>query len=220
MSMMRGGPAAAARGGGPGPGHGPFGRMGAPGGTATNAKAAAGRLLQRLDRQRRVLFLVLFLTAAATGTGLLGPKLLGDATTHVFNGLIGSKLPAGMDKATIVAGLRAQGKTRFADMLVGAGTATLDVTDLATTLGPDDTVVVRAHVAMGVLNIYLPDEMHARGHITTSVRMGSLEGDDQPKLDGFGQARDWEYGNAGPTIDIEADVDMGQIIVHTAEENS
>ena len=50
--------------------------------------------------------------------------------------------------------------------------------------------------------------------------MGSLEGDDQPKLDGFGQARDWEYGNAGPTIDIEADVDMGQIIVHTAEENS
>ena len=82
-----------------------------------------------------MLFLVLFLTAAATGTGLLGPKLLGDATTHVFNGLIGSKLPAGMDKATIVAGLRAQGKTRFADMLVGAGTATLDVTDLATTLG-------------------------------------------------------------------------------------
>jgi ATP-binding cassette subfamily B multidrug efflux pump len=151
MSMMRGGPAAAARGGGPGPGHGPFGRMGAPGGTATNAKAAAGRLLQRLDRQRRVLFLVLFLTAAATGTGLLGPKLLGDATTHVFNGLIGSKLPAGMDKATIVAGLRAQGKTRFADML-----ASMDVTPGVgvdfTAVGRIIYIVVALYVLAALLN--------------------------------------------------------------------
>lgn len=107
MSMMRGGP----HGGG-----GPFGRPPG-GGSATNAKASAARLLKRLDAQRRVLWVVLLLSAAATGTGLLGPKLLGDATTKVFDGLIGSRLPAGVDKATVIAGLRARGQNRFADML-------------------------------------------------------------------------------------------------------
>lgn len=124
MSMMRGGPH----------GGGPFGRPGGPGGgSATNAKASAKRLLQRLDRQRKVLWLVLGLSSLATGTSLLGPKLLGDATTKVFEGLIASKLPAGVDKATIIAGLRARGQNRFADMLTGM--------DLVPGVGVDFTAV-------------------------------------------------------------------------------
>lgn len=131
MSMMRGG---GPMRGGP-HGGGPFGGMGAPGGSATNAKASAKRLLQRLDKQRKVLWLVLGLSSLATGTGLLGPKLLGDATTKVFDGLISSRLPAGADKATIIAGLRARGQDRFADML-----SNMDITP---GIGVDFTAVGR-----------------------------------------------------------------------------
>lgn len=108
MSMMRGGPH----------GGGPFGRPGAPAGApATNAKAAAKRLLVRLDKQRKQLWIVMVLTIAGTGTGLLGPKLLGDATNKVFEGALGQGLPAGVDIATVIAEARAQGNTRYADML-------------------------------------------------------------------------------------------------------
>lgn len=108
MSMMRGGPH----------GGGPFGRPTGPSGSpATNAKAAAKRLLVRLDKQRKQLWIVLFLTIAGTGTGLLGPKLLGDATNKVFEGAIGQGLPTGADIATVIAEARAQGNDRYADML-------------------------------------------------------------------------------------------------------
>lgn len=143
MSIMRGGP----HGGG-----GPFGRPGGPGsGSATNAKLAGRRLLQRLDRQRNVLWLVLALTSVATGTGLLGPKLLGDATTRVFEGLIASKLPAGIDKATVVAGLRARGEQRFADMI-----ASMDITPGVgvdfTTVGKLITTVIALYLVAALLN--------------------------------------------------------------------
>ena len=143
MSMMRGGP----HGGG-----GPFGRPGGPGsGAATNAKLAGRRLLQRLDRQRNVLWLVLALTSVATGTGLLGPKLLGDATTRVFEGLIASKLPLGVDKATVVAGLRARGEQRFADMI-----ASMDITPGVgvdfTTVGKLITTVIALYLVAALLN--------------------------------------------------------------------
>ena len=183
--------------------------------------AGTALALDWLDVAHIALPWVLALMLAIVGAALVLTAFVGRARGLIALGVILTlfAIPAGVH-VDASAGDVTWRPASAANYELGAGTATLDVTDLATTLGPDDTVVVRAHVAMGVLNIYLPDEMHARGHITTSVRMGSLEGDDQPKLDGFGQARDWEYGNAGPTIDIEADVDMGQIIVHTAEENS
>ena len=136
MSMMRGGPH----------GGGPFGRPGAPtSGSATNAKAAAKRLLQRLDKQRKVLWWVLVLSTVAIGTGLLGPKLLGDATTEIFDGLIGSRLPAGVDKATVIEDLRARGEDKFADMLTN-----MDVTP---GVGVDFTAVGR--LILIVIALYL-----------------------------------------------------------------
>ncbi len=109
---------------GPGAGaHGPMAAMmRGGGGSATNAKLAARRLLRRLDSQRRLLYLVLTLTSLATTAGLLGPKLLGDATTRVFADLMGMKLhaagaPIGTPTATIVAQLRKTGQDRFANMI-------------------------------------------------------------------------------------------------------
>ena len=108
-----------------GGGHGPMAAMmRGGGGSATNAKLAAKRLLQRLDSQRRVLYLVLTLTSLATAAGLLGPKLLGDATTRVFADLMGMKLhaagaPLGTSTSTLAAQLRKSGQDRFANMIEG-----------------------------------------------------------------------------------------------------
>ena len=116
MSTPRNAPAAPAgppmmRGGGM---HGAFGR--APEKLA-NPKATTKRLLARLGEQLPVIYLVMLLTSGAVALGLLGPKLLGDATTKVFEGLVGAQLPAGVEKSAIVEMLRAQGKDSFADMI-------------------------------------------------------------------------------------------------------
>lgn len=66
-----------------------------------------------------MLLTALGLSSGAVGLSLLGPKLLGDATTLVFNGLISARLPAGIDKATIIRDLRNRGENRFADLLSG-----------------------------------------------------------------------------------------------------
>ena len=104
---------------------GPHGMMGR--GTvvpATNAKAAAKRLLTRLEAQRKVLYTVLTLTVLATGSSLLGPKLLGDATSRVFSDLIGLTLyrkgvALGTSSAEIADKMRAMGQDRFASMIEG-----------------------------------------------------------------------------------------------------
>ncbi len=48
---------------------------------------------------------------------VIGPKLLGNATNVLFEGVIGKNLPAGVSKDQIVAGLRQQGQDNLADML-------------------------------------------------------------------------------------------------------
>jgi ATP-binding cassette subfamily B multidrug efflux pump len=48
---------------------------------------------------------------------VLGPKILGMATDVIFTGVLGKNLPSGATKEQVVAGLRAQGNGRFADMV-------------------------------------------------------------------------------------------------------
>lgn len=142
MSMMRGGPH----------GGGPFGRPGAPAGApATNAKAAAKRLLARLDKQRKQLWVVMLLTIAGTGTGLLGPKLLGDATNKVFEGALGQGLPAGVDVETVIAEARAQGNTRYADMLANMNVVPGTGVDFGA-VGRLVTIVVALYLIAAFLN--------------------------------------------------------------------
>src|SRR5256886_2576580 len=56
-------------------------------------------------------------SAAAT---VIGPKIIGNATNVIFDGVIGKSLPAGITKAQAVAGLRAQGHGQIADLVSGA----------------------------------------------------------------------------------------------------
>jgi ATP-binding cassette subfamily B multidrug efflux pump len=48
---------------------------------------------------------------------VLGPKILGNATNILFEGVVGKQIPAGVTQAQAVAGLRAKGQTGQADML-------------------------------------------------------------------------------------------------------
>jgi ATP-binding cassette subfamily B protein len=71
----------------------------------------------RLRPDRLLIAVVIGMTVGAVFLAVLGPKLLGNATTMIFEGYIGSQLPAGVPLQTIVDTLRARGQTAQADML-------------------------------------------------------------------------------------------------------
>ena len=113
MSQQR--PASPAAGGMRG---GPMGgMMGAPPAKSKNFKGSLRRLMAELKPERNILVTVLVLITSSVTIGAFGPKILGRATNEIFNGFIGKKLPMGLSKDQVVAGLRAKGETTQADML-------------------------------------------------------------------------------------------------------
>ncbi len=117
---------------GRGPGRGPGGGGFGPGGhmgmrlTAEKSKDFKGsmrRLGGYLRPQLGVIAIVLVLTAGSVTFNILGPKLLGNATNEVFRGMVSRRLPPGATKDQVIAGLKASGKDRLADML-----ASMDLT--------------------------------------------------------------------------------------------
>ncbi|MFM6973773.1 MAG: ABC transporter ATP-binding protein [Agromyces sp.] len=97
---------------------GPMGHgMQGPAEKSLNFGPSARRLMGRLRPEAFPVISVMVLGAIGVFLNVQGPKLLGDATNLIFNGFISSQLPAGTDKAQVVAMLRAQGKTQQADML-------------------------------------------------------------------------------------------------------
>lgn len=99
-----------------GPG-GWMGGAGMPGEKSMDFRGSGGRFLRELRPERRLLVGVLLLGAASVTLAVIGPKLLGDATNLIFDGIVGKQLPAGLTQEEAVAGLRAQGQDQFADML-------------------------------------------------------------------------------------------------------
>jgi ATP-binding cassette, subfamily B, multidrug efflux pump len=75
------------------------------------------RLLGHLAPERMILTFAVLLAVAGIGMNVLGPKILGMATDVIFNGVLGKTLPSGATKEQVVAGLRAQGNGKFADMV-------------------------------------------------------------------------------------------------------
>jgi ATP-binding cassette subfamily B protein len=100
---MRGGPMA--------------GMMGAPPAKSKNFKGSLRRLMAEIRPERNILFTVLGLITSSVAIGAFGPKILGHATNEIFDGFIGQKLPMGLSKEQVVAGLRARGENAQADML-------------------------------------------------------------------------------------------------------
>jgi ATP-binding cassette subfamily B protein len=103
---------------GPG-GGGPMGGMGMPGEKSLDFKASLRRLVGVLRPERWWLSLVVLLGIVSVALSVTGPKILGNATNVIFEGVIGKMLPAGVTQEQAVAGLRADGQGKLADMLSG-----------------------------------------------------------------------------------------------------
>ena len=101
-----------------GPGRGPMGGMfGPPPSKSKDFRGSLKRLLKELGPERKIMSLVFVLITTSVVIGSFGPKILGRATNYVFYGFLGHRMPAGVSKAQAIAGLRAKGENRLADML-------------------------------------------------------------------------------------------------------
>lgn len=98
-------------------GHGPMANMGMPGEKSMRFRESGSRFLRELRPERVRIVAIVLLGVASVVLAVIGPKLLGNATNVLFEGVTGSMLPAGLSKAEAVAALRAQGEDRVADMV-------------------------------------------------------------------------------------------------------
>ena len=118
MSGTKANPAGAPR-----PAGGPF--QGGPGAMGMRLPAekprdftgSLRRMGRRLAPERFVIAVVLVLGAVSVFLAVLGPKLLGDATNIIFDGVVGRQLTGGITQEQAVEALRQSGATTQADML-------------------------------------------------------------------------------------------------------
>jgi ATP-binding cassette subfamily B protein len=102
---------------GPG-GGGPFGGgMGMPAEKSLNFGPSARRLLRRMNPERLGLIMVIALGVISVVLSVLGPKILGNATNIIFDGVVSKQLPAGITQQQAVDGARAAGNDKLANML-------------------------------------------------------------------------------------------------------
>ena len=81
--------------------------------------APGERLLARLRPERFRLVVALALGVTSVAFTVSGPKILGNATNVLFDGVVGRRLAHGITKAQAIAELRARGQGQLADMLSG-----------------------------------------------------------------------------------------------------
>jgi ATP-binding cassette subfamily B multidrug efflux pump len=102
---------------GPG-GGGPFGGgMGMPAEKSLNFGPSARRLLRRMNPERLGLIMVIAFGVISVVLSVLGPKILGNATNIIFDGVVSKQLPAGITQQQAVDGARAAGNDKLANML-------------------------------------------------------------------------------------------------------
>jgi ATP-binding cassette, subfamily B, multidrug efflux pump len=101
--------------GGPGGGH-----MGmAPPEKSRDFGVSGRRLLGQLRPHRWMISLVVALAVVSVAFNIAGPKILGDATTLIFQGVMSKQIPAGVSQQQFITKLRADGNSQLADMLSG-----------------------------------------------------------------------------------------------------
>ena len=133
------------RQGGPGRG-GPFGGgAGLPAEKPMTFLPSAKRLIGRLKPERVPVITVTILAIIGVVFSVLGPKLLGEGTNIIFEGVVSAQMPAGATKQQVVDQLRASGNTQQADM----------VSAMNLTPGQGVDFHALAMVLLGVLVLYL-----------------------------------------------------------------
>jgi len=101
---------------------------------ARDFKGSAKRMGRRLKPESIMITIVVLLGITSVFFAVVGPKLLGNATNVIFDGVVGAQLPAGTTQAQVEAALRAAGNDQQADLLSGM-TVTPGVGVDFTTLG-------------------------------------------------------------------------------------
>ncbi len=86
---------------------------------AKDLRGSLRRLAGQLKPERALLVTVVLLAVVSVAFAVVGPKILGHATNIIFDGVISKQIPAGVTKAQAIAGLRAKGQDRIADMISG-----------------------------------------------------------------------------------------------------
>jgi ATP-binding cassette, subfamily B, multidrug efflux pump len=100
----------------------PGGWMGMGGGPPAKIQDAGKTLRQLLGRLRpelRLLTIVAVFGVGSVAFSVIGPKILGNATNIIFNGIVGKMLPAGLTKAQVIELLQAHGQSQIAQLLSG-----------------------------------------------------------------------------------------------------
>ena len=77
------------------------------------------QLLGRLRPDLPLIGVVAVLGIGSVAFSVIGPKIIGNATNIIFNGIVGKMLPAGLTKAQAIALLQAHGQGQIAQMLSG-----------------------------------------------------------------------------------------------------
>jgi ATP-binding cassette subfamily B protein len=78
------------------------------------------QLVARLRPERMAIVTSAVLAIGSVAFNVIGPKIIGNATNVIFDGVLGKSLPAGLTKAQAVAQLRAHGQNQIADLISGA----------------------------------------------------------------------------------------------------
>jgi len=84
-----------------------------------DVRATVRRLLDRLQPERARLVVALVLGVTSVAFVVTGPKILGEATNILFDGIVGKKLPGGLTKQQAVTELNAHGHGQLAEMVSG-----------------------------------------------------------------------------------------------------
>ena len=128
-----------------GMGGGPFGGPGLPAEKAKDFKGSFRRLAGTLRPEAGRIVLVVLLAIVSVTFAVIGPKLLGNATNVLFEGVASQQIPAGMTQQQAVDALNAAGQTQQASML-----AAMTVTPGA---GVDLTAIRNILVVVAVIYI-------------------------------------------------------------------
>ena len=142
--------------------------MGGPPQKSKNFRKTLGQLLGRLRPELPILILVTLLGSASVAFSVIGPKIVGNATNIIFNGVVGKMLPAGMTKAQAIAILNANGKSQIAQLLGGMNVTPGKGIDF-TALGDTLLVAVGVYVLAALL-------AWAQGYIMAGVAQRAVYG--------------------------------------------
>lgn len=130
---------------GPRGGGGPMMGAAGPPEKARSFGPSVKRLIGLLARHRAAMIVVVGSIVGSVIATAVSPRILGHATDLIFDGIVGSRLPAGLTKEQAVAGLRERGQNTFADMVASM--------DLTPGVGVDFNAVAR--VLAVVLALYV-----------------------------------------------------------------